>query len=77
MYKINIIEIIEPLNKASVKPWFRYVISNAQNTITGYRCGNKKDVQRFANDCITSLNQKYPPGKPHVFKPAQINVSYI
>lgn len=77
MYQINIIEIVEPLNVQSNKTWFRYIISNNQNTITGYRCGSKNEVQRFAKDCVTSLNHKYPSGKPHFFKPAQINVSYI
>lgn len=40
--------------------WYRYVISNNHgNTITGQRSGSRKDVRRFALDCITHLNQKY------------------
>jgi len=76
MYQINIIEIVEPLNLESRNPWFRYIISNDHNTITGYRCGNKNEVLRFARECISSLNAKYPQGKAHIFKPAQTNLSY-
>ena len=77
MYQIKVIEVIEPMSKNSKQPWFRYVISNEHNTITGYRCGNEKEVKRFARDCITSLNQKYPSGKPRMFNPVQINSTYL
>jgi len=77
MYQIKIIEVIDSLNSQSSKPWFRYVISNNENTITGYRCGSKKEVQGFAYECIANLNRKYPPRKPRHVNPVQINVSYL
>lgn len=77
MYQIKVIEITEPVNAHSKKPWFRYIISNEQNTITGYRCGSELEVKRFARDCITSLNTKYPTGKLRHINPVQINNTYI
>lgn len=77
MYQITVIETVAPLDSQSSKPWYRYVISNNENTITGYRCGSKKEVQRFARECVNHLNQKYPPRKLHYVNPVQLNVSYI
>ncbi len=77
MYQIQLIEVIEPLDSQSTQTWFRYVITNNENTITGYRCGNKREVYGFARSCVLSLNQKYPPRKPRYVNPVQINVSYI
>lgn len=77
MYQIKIIEITEPMSEHSKKPWFRYIISNEHNTITGFRCGSEREVRRFARDCITSLNHKYPKGKPRHVNPVQINSTFL
>ena len=77
MYQIKVIEVTEPMSEHSKKPWFRYIISNDQNTITGYRCGSERDVKQFARECINSLNTKYPSGQPRHVNPVQINNTYL
>jgi len=77
MYKIKMIETTEPLNSKSGQPWFRYILSNELNTITGYRPGSKQDVYRFAQKCVTSLNRKYPPIKARRLNRVQANISYL
>jgi len=39
--------------------WYRYIISNDINHITGYRCGKLSDVKDYVNSNIKRLNQKY------------------
>lgn len=73
MYQISAIERVEPIHGDSSKPWFRYIISNTYNTITGFRCGTEKEVRRFAKEFISSLNQKYPGGTPRYVNPVQIH----
>lgn len=77
MYQIKTIEIIEPLDNQSKQTWFRYVITNNENTITGYRCGSKREVHGFARSCVSDLNRKYPPRKPHYVNPVQINTNIV
>ncbi|MFO7603223.1 MAG: hypothetical protein R6X06_05335, partial [Gammaproteobacteria bacterium] len=64
MYRIVSIEVAEPVAGNTTRPWYRYVISNIQNTITGYRCGSEREVRRFARDCVAKLNLKYPTSPP-------------
>ena len=73
MYQISLIECVEPLHAESKKPWCRYIISNAHNTISGYRCGTEREVRRFAKEFINSLNQKYPAGTTRYVNPVQIH----
>jgi hypothetical protein len=73
MYHLSIIERVEPIQDDSKKPWFRYIISNAHNTITGYRCGTESEVHRFAKEFIKDLNHKYPGGTPRYVNPVQIH----
>jgi len=77
MYEVRTIETTNPLNTESRHPWFRYVINNELNTITGYRSGRKEEVRRFARDCAAYLNWKYPPINTRKLNSVQINVSYI
>jgi hypothetical protein len=39
--------------------WYRYLISNGMNQITGYRCGTLSEVKEYLNNNIKRLNQKY------------------
>ena len=77
MYQIVSLEVAEAVAGNATRPWYRYVISNAQNTITGYRCGNEREVRRFARDCVANLNLKYPTTPPRYVNPVQINHTYL
>jgi len=77
MYKLDVIETTSPLDANSGKTWFRYVISNDKNFITGYRPGSEREIRRFADDCIATLNRKYPPVKIRTLNPARVNVNYL
>lgn len=39
--------------------WYRYIITNDINHITGYRCGTLSDVKDYVHSNIKRLNQKY------------------
>ena len=77
MYQIKVIEITESISEHSNNLWFRYIISNDHNTITGYRCGSEREVKRFVRGCINNLNSKYPSGQPRHVNPVQINNTYL
>lgn len=38
--------------------WYRYVISQGANEITGLRCGTKSAVQSEVNDMVDRLNER-------------------
>lgn len=77
MYKLKLIEPADALNTHSKKPTYRYIICNGHNTITGYRCGSKKEVTEFARTTADNLNKKYPRSSKAFVKPVFINVSYV
>jgi len=78
VYRIELIEATESLDNNPGQSWFRYVISNKLNTITGYRRGSKTDIHRFANNCVAGLNRKYPPIKmSRKLNAVRVNVNYI
>lgn len=39
-------------------PWFRYVISQGANEITGLRAGSQSEVQRLVDEMIDRLNER-------------------
>lgn len=39
-------------------PWFRYVIQQGANEITGLRAGSQSEVQRLVDDMIERLNER-------------------
>jgi hypothetical protein len=39
--------------------WYRYIISNDINLITGYRCGSLSEVKDYLTSNVKRLNQKY------------------
>jgi len=75
LYKFTIIKDNEAQAYGADKLWFHYVISNGHNTITGYRCGTKKEVQDFAQATVDKLNHKYPRSDKRFIKTARDNNS--
>jgi phosphoserine aminotransferase len=73
MYRIKSIECVDELNIESSSSWYRYVIYNENNTITGVRSGTKSEVQKHARLCAILLNSKYKKGKEKIYKPVQLN----
>ena len=63
LYVLKSIEKVDPPAGTTSKNWFRYVIANDHNAITGYRCGTEKDVTKFAKDSAANLNEKYQTQK--------------
>lgn len=57
-----------PFRLASITPaeapvgsegsWFRYVILQGENEITGLRAGSQTEVQRLVDDMIERLNER-------------------
>jgi alkylated DNA nucleotide flippase Atl1 len=39
-------------------PWFRYVITQGANEITGLRAGSQTEVQRLVDEMIERLNER-------------------
>jgi hypothetical protein len=39
-------------------PWFRYVILQGENEITGLRAGSQNEVQRLVDEMIERLNER-------------------
>lgn len=39
-------------------PWFRYVIAQGANEITGLRAGSQSEVQRLVDEMIERLNER-------------------
>lgn len=39
-------------------PWFRYVISQGTNEITGLRAGSRGEVQRLVDEMVERLNER-------------------
>ena len=73
MYKIKSIECAEDIKLDASSSWYRYVICNENNTITGVRSGTKSEVQKHARLCAILLNTKYKKGKTKLYKPVQLN----
>jgi hypothetical protein len=57
-----------PFRLASITPaeapvgsegqWYRYVISQGENEITGLRAGSQTEVQRLVDEMIERLNER-------------------
>ena len=73
MYTVKSIEYADDINHESSESWYRYIISNEYNTITGVRSGTKSEVQKHARLCTILLNDKYKDGKTKTYKPANIS----
>ena len=54
--------------------WYRYVLESGRSTITGQRCGSRKDVHAYALRCAEQLNARGLTGQsiwsPRGRKPA-------
>jgi hypothetical protein len=58
-YKLKSIEKIVPPEGTTHKRWYKFIIANSYNTITNIRCGNEKEIRKFAATAIQRLNEKY------------------
>ena len=61
MLKYRILELKEsssPVDNNNDK-WFYYEISNQVNTISGYREGNKKEIEHYLKETLSRLNNKF------------------
>jgi len=56
------------------REWYRYVLDSGRSTITGQRCGSRKDVLAYAAQCADQLNARGLTGQsiwsPRGRKPA-------
>ncbi len=54
--------------------WYRYILESGRSTITGHRCGSRKDVHAYALRCAEQLNARGLTGQsiwsPRGRKPA-------
>jgi archaellum component FlaC len=58
-YRIAEFRKVPAPNNVDNYKWFYYVISNEVNCITGYREGNKKEVEQYLRETVSRLNNKY------------------
>jgi len=82
MYKIISIEHADDVSLNSEQNWYRYMIANEFNVISGLKVGTKAEVSKHARLCMLSLNQKYKSPKKKrptkYYKPVNINhYSYL
>ena len=77
MYKIKSVEIANDINMEPGQTWYRYIIGNEFNTITGLRPGSKSEVLRHARICTMLLNKRYKSGKVKIYKPINHDVFFL
>ena len=58
-YKVKYIEKVEPPAGATTKRWYRFLIANDMNSISGLRSGSEKEVRKIVADSVKKLNDKY------------------
>lgn len=60
-YQLVTLEKVWGLQTSEHQPlnWYRYVISNGNNPITGFRNGSRAEVSAYISASITRLNLKY------------------
>lgn len=61
MLKYKMLELRPAISPDNIEndDWFYYVISNQFNTITGYKKGKKREIQKYIKETLTRLNQNY------------------
>jgi hypothetical protein len=73
-YKVVRVEKTDAPEGGQGREWYRYVLDSGRSTITGRRCGSRKDVLAYASQCADQLNARGLTGQsiwsPRGRKPA-------
>ena len=80
-YRVVAIEKTNAPEDCQEQSWYRYVIANDFNTITGLRTGSLKEVKTFAQSSAQQLNAKYQhnstPSRSRSAYPIAVNTSLL
>ena len=73
-FKVARVEKTDAPDGGQGQDWYRYVLESGRSTITGQRCGSRKDVIAYATQCAEQLNTRGVTGQsiwsPRGRKPA-------
>jgi len=73
-FKVARVEKTDAPDGGHGQDWYRYVLESGRSTITGHRCGSRKDVLAYATQCAEQLNTRGLTGQsiwsPRGRKPA-------
>ena len=73
-FKVARVEKTDAPDGGQGQDWYRYVLESGRSTITGQRCGSRKDVLAYATQCAEQLNTRGLTGQsiwsPRGRKPA-------
>lgn len=73
-FKVARVEKTDAPDGGQGQDWYRYVLESGRSTITGHRCGSRKDVLAYATQCAEQLNTRGLTGQsiwsPRGRKPA-------
>ena len=58
IYKLDQIEKSKAPDGGDGKDWFRYTITQGDNTITGYRQGSQRAVTKAVKQIVVDLNER-------------------
>lgn len=84
-YRVVSIEKTEdvPHAEAQEGKWYRYIITNGINNITGCRCGKLAEVREYLNGVIQRMNREHHSGsarkryRQSIPKPCFARESYV
>lgn len=78
-FKVARVEKTDAPDGGQGQDWYRYVLESGRSTITGHRCGSRKDVLAYATQCAEQLNTRGLTGQsiwsPRGRKPAAASSS--
>ena len=57
-FKLDDIERAKAPDGGSGQDWFRYIITQGHNTITGYRQGSQRAVTKAVKEIVLELNER-------------------
>ena len=57
-FKVARVEKTDAPDGGQGQDWYRYVLESGRSTITGHRCGSRKDVLAYATQCAEQLNTR-------------------
>jgi len=57
-YELDQIEKAKAPNGGDGKDWFRYIIKQGKNRITGYRQGSQRTVTKAVKQIVLDLNER-------------------
>lgn len=73
-FKVARVEKTDAPDGGQGQDWYRYILESGRSTITGQRCGSRKDVLAYATQCAEQLNTRGVTGQsiwsPRGRKPA-------